>query len=290
MATMLDQIESSRIESVTADLNYLDPSSRQSGLFVAPGGHVDAGIYRPYPVEIRDGRPVQERFTLERNGFELVRQTCPIADFGDTQQVDEAYKPAAMRLVQETLGADLIVPMNVVFRMGTHTGGTKAQPAAAQVHTDQSPQTSHRRFEQAYREAFPDGAPWRRAVMTSFWRVINEPPQDWPLAVCDFLSVPDDEGVNNPLVWVDELPDDPSAEILRTDTSTLTGGSVFHHQPHHEWWYFPGMHRDEALLFTLNDTDQSVAWRCLHSAFRDPTVSDEHTRHSAEFRTIAFFL
>jgi hypothetical protein len=290
MTTMLQQIDTDRIDSVTAELQYLDPESGPSGLFVAPGGHVDAGTYRGYDVQIRDGRPIQDRFTLERNAFTLLHQTCPIEDFADAEQVDTVYKPAAAALVQETLGADLIVPMKVVFRLGTHPGGTKAQPPAAQVHTDQSPQTSHRRFEQAYREHFPDGKPWRRAVMTSFWRVINEPPQDWPLALCDFQSVDVEEGQNNPLLWVDELPADPHAEILRIETATVTGGSVFRYQPHHEWWYFSEMNRDEALLFVLNDTDQSTAWRCLHSAFRNPAVSEEHTRHSAEFRTIAFFL
>jgi hypothetical protein len=280
-------------QAVTGELNYLDPYSRQSGLFVSPGNHADAGSYRSYVVPIRDGRREQDRFTIEDNGFTLVDQRCPDVDFTDSDAVEADYIPAALEVVRQKLGADLIV-LNTsggwVARMGAAPGNASAQPAAAQVHCDVSPDTGPRRFQELYEKAFPGGQPYRRAVMTSFWRVINEPPQDWPLAVCDFRSVKPHEGVKNPLIWVDELPEDPAAAIAGVDAASANGGSVFYYDPDHEWWYFPGMTRDEALLFTLNDSDHSRAWRCLHSAFRDPLVSAEHTRHSIEMRSVAFFL
>lgn len=49
------------------------------------------------------------------------------------------------------------------------------------------------------------------------------------------------------------------------------------------------MPRDEALVIKLHDTDSSVAWRALHTAFRDETIPAGHRRHSIEFRSIAFF-
>ena len=283
-----------KIQTVTGSLNYLDPYSKQSGLFVEPGHHVDAGEYTGYDVQVRNGRPVQDRFTLERNGFTFVQQTCPIDDFTDADRVNEVYVPAALETVREALGADLIVqhPGNAwVARMG-NTSGTKAQPVAAQVHVDINAATGKRRFDEIYAANFPDAKPYSRAVMTSFWRVINQPPQDWPLAVCDFQSVQAHEGVDNPLLFVDKTPENAEAAraaLAIMDLESINGGSVFYYNPNHEWWYFPEMNRDEALLFTLNDSDQSHAWRCLHSAFRDTGVSDENVRHSIEFRSIAFF-
>jgi hypothetical protein len=49
------------------------------------------------------------------------------------------------------------------------------------------------------------------------------------------------------------------------------------------------MTREEILLFKLNDSDQSRAWRVPHSAFRDASVRAAKPRHSIEFRTIAYF-
>ena len=40
----------------------------------------------------------------------------------------------------------------------------------------------------------------------SVWRVFSPPPQDWPLALCDFRSVRDDEGLDNQLYFVDGIP------------------------------------------------------------------------------------
>ncbi|WP_159500753.1 CmcJ/NvfI family oxidoreductase [Microbacterium sp. 18062] len=279
-----------QVQTVVGELNYLDPYSKNSGLFVAPGDHVDAGVYRGYEVTIRNGRPVQDRFTLERHGFTLLNSPSPLTDFTDKQQIDEVYLPSALETVREALGADLIIPGNVTMRMGEAPGDSSAQPAAAQVHCDVSAPSGVSRFAEAYEKSFPGGRPFKRAIMTSFWRVINEPPQDWPLTLCNYESVEQREGVLNPLVWVDKLPSDPQKAIEELDRSTVQSGSVFYYNPDHEWWYFPEMTRDEALLFTLNDSDQSHAWRALHSAFRDPTVTADHTRHSIEFRTIGFFL
>jgi hypothetical protein len=76
-----------------------------------------------------------------------------------------------------------------------------------------------------------------------------------------------------------EMPDDhPGAS-----------GFEFLHSPDHRWWYFPDMTRDEILLFALNDSDQSRAWRVPHTAFHDPTAGATEPRHSIEFRTIAYF-
>ncbi|MGH3212388.1 MAG: CmcJ/NvfI family oxidoreductase, partial [Trebonia sp.] len=68
-----------------------------------------------------------------------------------------------------------------------------------------------------------------------------------------------------------------------------TSGFEFHHSPAHQWWYFPGMTRDEVLFFKFNDSDHTRAWRVPHSAFLDPTVRDARPRHSIEFRTVAYF-
>jgi hypothetical protein len=117
--------------------------------------------------------------------------------------------------------------------------------------------------------------------------VFSPPPQDWPLAICDYTSVGPDEGLDNRMYLVDKIPDDLYAEMPQTAPGT--SGSEFLHNPDHHWWYFPEMTRDEILLLKLNDSDHSVAWRVPHSAFHDKTANAAEPRHSIEFRTIAFF-
>ena len=59
----------------------------------------------------------------------------------------------------------------------------------------------------------------------------------------------------------------------------------------HEWYYFPRMARDEALVFKVFDSATDGRARfTAHSAFADPTSPpDAAPRESIEMRTIAFF-
>jgi hypothetical protein len=115
----------------------------------------------------------------------------------------------------------------------------------------------------------------------------TRPTQDWPLALCDFRSIGDDEGVPNELYLVDKLPDHAFAEV--DQSKVVTTRSQFFFNPNHEWWYFPEMTRDEVLFFIFHDSDHSRPWRVMHGAFRDPGVQTGVPRHSIEVRTFAFF-
>jgi hypothetical protein len=107
------------------------------------------------------------------------------------------------------------------------------------------------------------------------------------LAICDYTSVRPDEGLANRMYFVDKIPED--LNMAMPEDAPGASGFEFHHNPDHRWWYFPDMTRDEILLFKLNDSDQSVAWRVPHSAFHDKAAKATEPRHSIEFRTIAYF-
>jgi hypothetical protein len=63
------------------------------------------------------------------------------------------------------------------------------------------------------------------------------------------------------------------------------------YNPAHEWFYFPQMKRDEAMVFKVFDTDQSVPTKfTAHSAFDHPnTSSNAPPRESIETRIFAFW-
>ncbi|MBV9716589.1 MAG: hypothetical protein JOZ64_14515, partial [Solirubrobacterales bacterium] len=237
---------------------------------------------------IRNGRPVQDEFRLDVHGFEIVRHRSAVTDFTDTAQLEAVYASEVIEFVKQRTGADEVVSRGAVLRRSAAPGVHGSQPAAALIHIDYSPEGAEMVAKRVYAEKFPDRPPHRRALAASVWRVFSQPPQDWPLAVCDFRSVREDEGLSNQLYFVDRLPDDPMTADV-DESAMVTSGSEFVYSPDHEWWYFPEMTRDEVLFFAFHDSDHSRAWRVIHSAFRDPTVEAAVPRHSVEVRVFAFF-
>jgi hypothetical protein len=261
--------------------------------FTAPGNSVNTGTYRTYEVPIQNGRPVGDQFTLDRDGFAITGHTSAVTDFTNREEVERVYVGEVADFVKSYTGADRVATLGWVLRRSADPTANASQPQAALVHCDFSVTGATARARDAYATRFPEGPGYRRALLTSVWRVFTPPPQDWPLAVCDYRSVGPDDGLDNRLYFVDKIPADLYAEMPADAPGT--SGFEFHHNPAHRWWYFPDMTRDEVLFFKFNDSDHARAWRVPHSAFRDPGVSTGTTgratrpRHSIEFRTIAYF-
>ena len=274
-------------QAVTGELHYLAPESTVLRRFTAPGESVNTGTYRAYQMPIHDGRPVSDQFTLDRNGFAIIGHRSAVTDFTDREEVNRVYTGEVAEFVKSYTGADRVATLGWTLRRSAAPGENASQPQAALVHDDFSVPGARGRAETAYASHFPGAPGFRRALITSLWRVFSPPPQDWPLAICDYTSVGPDEGLDNRLYFVDKIPADLYAEMPADAPGT--SGFEFHHRPGHQWWYFPGMTRDEILLFKLNDSDHTRAWRVPHSAFRDETARATQPRHSIEFRTIAYF-
>jgi hypothetical protein len=275
------------VQTVTGELHYLDPESTVLRRFTAPGNSVNTGTYRAYQMPIGNGRPHRGQFTLERNGFVITGHRSAVSDFTDRDEVNRVYPAEVAAFVTSYTGADRVATLGWTLRRSAAPAENASQPQAALVHDDFSVKGARGRAEAAYASHFPDGPGYHRALITSLWRVFSPPPQDWPLAVCDYASVGADEGLDNRLYFVDKIPDDLYAQM--PEDAPGTSGFEFHHRPAHQWWYFPGMTRDEILFFTLSDSDHSRAWRVPHSAFRDETAQATRPRHSIEFRSIAYF-
>ena len=273
--------------SVPGDLQYLAPGSTLLRRFTAPGASINTGSYESHTVPIRNGRSMQHAFRTDTQGFELMTHHSAVADFTDKAEVDAVYLREVVEFIKQHTGADEVVTRGAVLRRSADPAEHASQPQAALVHIDYGPEGAEMTAGRVYGEHFPDGPGYSRALATSFWRVFSPPPQDWPLALCDFRSLRDDEGVPNQLYFVDRIPDDPFAEV--DESKMITSGSEFVFSPDHEWWYFPDMTREEILFFVFHDSDHSRAWRVLHSAFRDPTVEHAVPRHSIEVRSFAFF-
>jgi hypothetical protein len=284
MTTVTD---TTHIQIVPGELSYLAPESTVLRRFTAPGASVNTGIYRSYVMPVHDGRPVSGRFTLDGSGFEIIEHRSAVRDFIDREEVDRVYVDEVADFVKSYTGAARVAALGWLLRRSADPGKYASQPQAALVHDDFSVVGARDRARAVYTSQFPDGPGYHRALITSLWRVVSPPPQDWPLALCDYASVGPDEGLDNRMYLVDEIPDDLYMEM--PPDAPGASGFEFHHNPNHQWWYFPDMTRDEILFFKLNDSDESLAWRVPHTAFHDRTAKATQPRHSIELRSIAYF-
>jgi hypothetical protein len=284
------EAESAADMSVEATLNYVAPDSLINRRFTFPGDEVNTGRFQPYRVTIRNARRAPERPTLASHGFELFRHRSLVPDFGDRAAIDALYPDEVVAAIKGLTGADLVVPIGYIRRTSADTSAGQAQPPAADVHVDMSPKHAPQLARMLFDRAGPAGGGYRRFLATSLWRAYSAPPQDWPLALCDGTSIAPAEGVPNVLVRLQARPD-PAAMLAEiADEDELPAALIFHYAPHHRWYYFPDMNRDEIVLLKLHDSDHDQAWFAPHTAFRDEQRRGAHTRESIEFRSIAYWL
>ena len=208
-----------------------------------------------------------------------MRHTSAVTDFTDKIEVDAVYVDEVIAFIKDQTGADEVASRGWVLRRSAAPAENASQPQAALVHIDYGPEGAAKTAARVYAERFPDGPGYRRVLATSVWRVFSPPPQDWPLALCDFRSVRESEGLPNQLYFVDRIPDDLFAPV--DESKMITSGSEFHYSPSHEWWYFPNMTRDEVLFFVFNDSDHDSgmargAHRLSRSERRDRGAAAQH--------------
>jgi hypothetical protein len=269
-------------------VSYLAPGSVRNRLYIAPGDQRATARYEPHRVFIADGRTHRDDLTLDAAGFTLADHQSRVRALDDPAVLDGGYTGEALSLVRALTGADHVVSLGWLLRRTTADRGG-ALPPAPDVHVDlHTTEIAHRYARVHARGPLPAPGTYRRAIWTSLWRAFSAPPQDWPLAVCDYRSTDDTEdGTPNLLFRVPALPEPDAPE--EPDEAAESAASLFYANPAHRWWYFPGMHAGEALLIKLHDTDHTVAWRAPHTSFHDTSAAGARPRESVELRTVAYF-
>jgi hypothetical protein len=278
---------SSALPALETQITYLLPTSTINRRFWAPGEEYNTGVYAPYDTTIRNAR-MAGPFTLDAHGFALGLHKTDMTDWEAQYGHDSIYATQVCDVVKAMSGADLVIPMGGMIRTSGLTSATM-QPPAAEAHVDFTTRSANRLAEMLYRKARPDGAGYDRFIAFSLWRALSLPPQDMPLALCEGGSVRDDEGTHNTKVEVDVIPSGDALFAPIPGEEDMVAATIFHHSPHHRWWYFPDMTADEVIFIKFHDSDHSRAWRAPHTAFRDTARPDAVERRSMEFRGVAYF-
>jgi hypothetical protein len=241
------------------------------------------------PMAIRNGRAAGTPPTLAREGLELVSWPSPIA----RDRLDElvAQKPLlTMRpiefdywaetipVIRERTGARDVLPLHastVRFSDRARRDGMMTQ--AGWAHLDYDFDEAAVQLRETLDRCEGEVAPFSRYVLYQTWRVLTDPPQDFPLAICDWRTVTNADIV--PLVY-----------HVGTDGSDVTYRSqASRHSDRHQWWYFPDLTVDDLLLFVGFDSAHPDTPSSLHVSFEDPTVQDPVPRASIETRFFGLF-
>src|SRR6202789_3706677 len=276
-------LQEARIESlpfVTAELNYLAPTDGKPRTYAfdpPPGEPKSTALPEPHQVPVFDGRSVSNSFSLDREGFALVRHPTSVRDFYDDKEIRQGYYPPAEAFIKGTLRADPVVIFDHTVRRRVEgaadiRGGGPRQPAT-RVHVDQTHTSGANRVRE-HLPAAADGLLKSRVQVINLWRPIRGPLRDTPLALCDAASVAADDLVASDLVYPNRNGETYSVKF----------------NPDHRWFYFPEMTADEALLLKCYDSVTDGRARFApHTAFVDPTTpQDAPPRESIEVRTLVF--
>lgn len=272
---------------------------------------------------VRNARQLSdtERCTLVKNGFEVVNR--PLIkldiDFLDHVQVIRDYYPHCCDIIREASGASLVAAFdhNVRSASGKQSkqrveGGQQVQGPAHIVHGDYTLTSAPQRLRDltkppgkndTLRTALAEGQSLLdpkavdqalssgRFAIINLWRSIaHEPVATNPMALCDAASVRPEDLVVFEIHYSDRIGENYFAK----------------HSNDHQWYYYPAMNRDEALL--IKQWDSAGAMACsdgaeadnaaheapctfsFHSAFEDPTTPpDAPDRWSIEVRCMVLY-
>jgi hypothetical protein len=240
-------------------------------------------------MRVRDGRTAAVPPSLEREGLELVSWPSPIA----RERLDElvAQKPLlTMRPIEfdywaETIpvirarsGARDVLPLHAsTVRYSEKANRDGMMTPAGWAHLDYDADEAAVQLRETLDHDEHEIAPFSRYVLYQTWRVLSDPPQDFPLAICDSRTVTSAEIV-------------PLEYHVGTDGSDVTFRSQgSRYSDRHEWWYFPDLTVDDLLVFVGFDSARPDVPSSLHVSFEDPTVHDPVPRASIETRFFGLF-
>ena len=260
-------------QTLTATLHYLRRGSEKPVRY-ADGSPNDPaswkGLDDPRTVTIEDARSRESEFTLDRNGFALVKAPSRVRDFYSPEEVRNVYYPEIERLLRDTLGASRVFAFDHGVRNAARAG---AREPSRRVHNDHTVNSAPRRVRDHLGADAPELLKHRFGIV-NVWRPIRGPVLDSPLALCDAQSFTDDDLIATDLVY----------PHVRGETSSVE------YKPGHRWYYFSQMQPDEVILIRVHDSAEDGRARLsFHTSFDNPLALGAPPRESIEVRTLVFF-
>ena len=265
-------------QTVRAAMGYCKRTERQP-FFYANAHEKDFVPLAPVEMEIIDARGVET--SLDREGFVLVEHASTCEDLADLDASIETHREEIADLLKRVTGCDQVVmtPMGILrySERSGRTGSTDNSHPARFAHVDMAKDAA----KAARTKTAPEGRNVVRSAQYNVWRVLSAPPQDVPLALCDYTSLDETKDLIDSLAIFD--PPDGSPEWS-------FGNYLIAHNPAHRWHYYSNMHPGEAIIFKTSDSDPNAAQMMPHGAFDNPLApEDGPSRISLEMRGTCYW-
>ena len=262
-------------KTLVSTLHYLKRGDEKPAYYridPPPGVSKWNGEDDPREVTIEDARGREGEFTLDRNGFAIVKAPTAMAhdDFYSPETIRRVYYPEVEQLLKDKLGASRVFVFDHNVRNATIPG----MPAPSrQVHNDHTVNSAPRRVRDHLPEEAEELLKHRFGVV-NVWRPVRGPILDSPLALCDARSFTDADLIASDLVYAH----------VRGETSRVE------YSPKHRWYYFSEQQTDEVLFIRVHDSaNDGRARLSFHTSFENPLTPGAPARESIEVRTLVFF-
>jgi hypothetical protein len=263
---------------VEAPINYLAEMAEKpfSYTYAPPLGipqtnRCVTAVVRP----IYDARIIAGSLSLERQGFVLVRHPSAMRDFYNDDEVRTVYYPECERLLKEATGAARVVVFDHIVRNAARAKSDKMVKLPAKgAHNDYTFRSAPQRVRDFFAEE-ADQLLHHRFAIINVWRPVRGPVMESPFAICDAQTISTDDFVASDLIY----------RHRRGETLAVR------FNPRHQWYYFPQMCADEAVLLKCYDSaDDGRARMTAHTGFDDPTSpAGAPPRESIETRAFVFY-
>jgi hypothetical protein len=266
--------------AIRANFNYVVPTGKPAIRYIDwPEMEANAvpPKYEQREMTVRNGRPLRDTFDTDIHGFAFVDHLTQVRDFTDEAERTRVYDAEVKALIMKHTGASDVVVFDHTVRVTDEGTGrvSGARPTVKGVHNDYTERSAPIRLREIVGDAEAERRMQKRWAIVQVWRAIRGPVMIDPLGICDGRSI-------------------PQQGFIRVERRyKYRTGEVYHiaYNPAHEWFWFPQMTRNEALVFKVFDSDTTKPSRfTAHSAFDDPkTPPDAPPRESIETRTFAFW-
>lgn len=266
-------------------LNYQrpPPAGKRTGRNI--GNHTNVAhdlvdIHEPTKVRMNNARTTSA--SLGSTGFELRDAPTPVINFEQPEAVRQFYD-FTRALVKEATGADRVVTFDHTLRESGNTNlnaieGQSKAGAVVRVHGDYTPASGPKRLGILNDSGKIDAKAPRRFAFVNVWRSVDHehPVMANPLAVCSTSSIDLQDAWPYLMMYEDRIGENYALHNEQSDS--------------HEWYYYPRMLANEALLFKVFDSAEDVPRFVFHTAFDDPSTPEgAPPRRSVEVRTIALW-
>jgi hypothetical protein len=264
-----------QIDGVKVTMNFNDRTF--TGMSVMDDAHRENIRMHLVPVEVPldNMRAPGRSFSIERNAITLVREPSRAGECHSSQEaIERIYYSECAALVKKLTGADFVSCFGFAVRGGGDDTPAGKRAPVMNVHVDYTVETAQGVADRIAPEHL-NGRKWRFKAV-NVWRPLA-PVERNPLALVDGSTVTKDD------LFLCQL------KASRSEMEDSYGWNVGY-SPKQRWYYAPDMQPDEALVFTIVDSDPSAVQWGAHSSFDDPNSSaNAKPRRSIEVRTIAYF-